>query len=172
LVIPISLGGTGANSLTAAALAVATVDECHDLAGLRARARVAFSAAGTGEGLGPPAGMPEELVQVIGHRAAHKLIPDPGSRDGLASNLGALDGMLTMLAGHRGRAIAARSVHPGLTGRQSAQTRTSIAGWAATSGDCLTVCVAAPDPTVAHSEDLRRLIDSALAHWGLEASYW
>jgi hypothetical protein len=172
LIIPISLGGAAGNSLTAATVSVSTIDECRDLAGLRTRARLAFRAAGTGAGIGPPAGMPEELVQVIGHRAAHRLMPDPGSRDGLASNLGALDGMLTMLAGHRGRAIAARSVHPGLTGQCSAHTRTSVAGWAATTGQCLTFCVAIPDPAVADSAHLRRLIDEALGHWHLAPTYW
>lgn len=172
LIIPISLGGAVGNSLTAATVSVSTIDECGDLAGLRTRARLAFQAAGTGVGIGPPAGMPEELVQVIGHRAAHRLMPDPGSRDGLASNVGALDGMLTMLAGHRGRAIAARSVHGGLTGRQCGHTRTSVAGWAATTGDCLTFCVGTPDPAVARSEDLRLLIDQILARWDLTPTYW
>ena len=172
LIIPISLGGAAGNSLTAATVSVSTIGECRDLAGLRARARLAFRAAGTGVGIGPPAGMPEELIQVIGHRAAHRLMPDPGSRDGLASNLGALDGMLTMLAGHRGRAIAARSVHAGLTGRHCAHTRTSVAGWAATTDNCITICVGTPDAAVAHSEDLRHLIDRTLARWDLTATYW
>lgn len=172
LILPISLGGAAGNSLTAATVSVSTIDECRDLAGLRTRARLAFQAAGTGVGIGPPAGMPEELVQVIGHRAAYRLMPDPGARDGLASNLGALDGMLTMLAGHRGRAIAARSVHAGLTGRQCGHTRTSVAGWAATMGNCLTFCVGTPDPAVERSEDLRHLIDQTLARWDLTATYW
>jgi hypothetical protein len=167
-----ALGGGSANSLGVAELSVASVDECRDLKALRKRARSAFRVAGSGQGLGPPAGMPEEFIQVIGHRAAHKLLPDPGARDGLASNLGGLDGMLTMLAGHRGRCIAARSVHPRLTAQDCRQTRTSVAGWAATSGGRLTLCIATPDPAMANSEDLRQLIDKTLDHWDLPATYW
>jgi hypothetical protein len=172
LSMPMALGGDAANSLSAAAISVCTIDECHDLPGLRMKARKAFQAAGTGEGMGPPAGMPEELLQIVGHRVAHKLVPDPGSRDGLASNLGELDGMLTMLAGHRGRCIAARSVHPGLTVLDCSRTRSSVTGWAATAAGRLTICIAIPDPAVAHSEDLRQSINKALDHWDLCPTYW
>jgi hypothetical protein len=80
--------------------------------------------------------------------------------------------MLSMLAGHRGRCIAARSVHPGLTAPQSRQTRSSVTGWAATAAGRLTLCIAIPDPAVANSEDLRQLINKALSHWDLFPTYW
>lgn len=170
--VPVSHAGEGANTLSAASIEVASLDECRDLPLLRRRARAAFADAGAGRGMGPPAGMPEEVLGVIGHRASHALVPDPGSRDALASNMGDLDGLLTMLAGHRGRAIAARSVHPHLSAAASAQTRCSVSGWAATAGGNVTICVAVPDPTVASGEDLRELINKSLGHWDLTADHW
>ncbi|PYE19354.1 hypothetical protein DFR67_103266 [Williamsia limnetica] len=172
LAVPVSYGGEGANTLTAASIDVASIDECRDLPLLRDRARAAFTDAGAGRGMGPPAGMPEEALGVIGNRAAHALVPDPGSRDGLASNMGDLDGLLTMLSGHRGRAIAARSVHPHLTAAKSAETRCSVSGWAATAGGDVTICIGIPDPTVAHDADLRELINKVLGHWDLTADHW
>ena len=172
LAIPVSRGDDGANSLTATSIQVDSIDECRDLRLLRSRARTAFGTAGSGPGMGPPADMPEELLQVIGHRAAHALVPDPGSRDGLASNLGDLDGMLSMLSGHRGRAIAARSIHPGLSAPRCADTRSSVAGWAAVAGEKMTICIGVPDPSVASGEDLRELINKSLGQWDLTADHW
>ena len=172
LALPVARNGDEANSLTAAAIAIGSIDECHDLRLLRQRARAGFAAAGDGSGLGPPAGMPAELLQVIGHRAANALVPDPGSRDGLASNLGELDGFLSILAGHRGHAIAARSVHPRLSAQATSATRTSVAGWAAESAGVMTITLAIPDPAVATGEDLYELINKALGHWELSATYW
>ncbi|ORM30177.1 hypothetical protein [Williamsia sp. 1135] len=172
LAVPVSQGGEGANTIAAASIDVASIDECRDLPLLRDRARAAFTEAGAGRGMGPPAGMPEEVLGVIGHRAAHALVPDPGSRDGLASNMGDLDGLLTMLSGHRGRAIAARSVHPHLSASRSTQTRCSVSGWAATAGGDVTICIGVPDPTVAHGADLRELINKVLGHWDLTAEHW
>lgn len=172
LAIPVALGDGDANSLTAASIQVDSVDDCRDLPTLRDRARTAFGSAGSGKGLGPPAGMPAELLQVIGHRAAHALVPDPGSRDGLASNLGDLNGLLSMLSGHRGRAIAARSVHPGLSAAGCTGTRSSVAGWAVSAGGRMTICVGVPDPTVASGKDLRELINKSLEHWDLTADHW
>lgn len=172
LSIPVAQSGDEANSLAAAAITVSSIDECHDLPLLRGRARAGYAAAGAGSGMGPPADMPAELLQVIGHRAAHALVPDPGSRDGLASNLGRLDGILSMLAGHRGQVIAARSVHPRLSAEATRTTRTSVSGWAATSDGVITIALAIPDPAVATSEDLHELINKALGHWELSATYW
>jgi hypothetical protein len=172
IALPVARGGDEANSLTAAAIGIGSIDECQDLSSLRQRARDGYAEAGSGSGLGPPAGMPAELLQVIGPRAAHALVPDPGSRDGLASNLGELDGVLSLLAGHRGRAIAARSVHPGLLARETGATRTSVAAWAAESAGVMTISLAIPDPVVASSEDLHELINKALGHWDLTATHW
>ncbi|MBB5914600.1 hypothetical protein BJY24_003467 [Nocardia transvalensis] len=76
---------------------------------LREKCRAAYE-----HRMSAPAGMPEELLQVLPTRLAHRLSRGAGERDILCSNIGPLPPSLAHLGPHTCTGVAARAIHPGL----------------------------------------------------------
>ncbi|MBJ7287751.1 hypothetical protein [Williamsia sp.] len=164
-VVPMA-GGSG-QALTVAEVAV---DSGADPGTCAADLRAAYARAGSGRGLGPPGGMPAELLQLLGDRLAHAVVPDPGGRDALVSPLGDLGTGFDELAGHRSRGLAVRSAYPRSDQTGAAQSSTLLGVWSARNcGRVVLSLVARTDPAGRSPADLVR---SALAHRGLTATVW
>ena len=164
-VVPMA-DGSG-QGLTVAEVAV---DVGADPATCTADLRAAYARAGSGRGLGPPGGMPAELLQLLGDRLAHALVPDPGGRDALVSPLGDLGTGFDELAGHRSRGLAVRSAYPRSDDAGAAQSSTLLGIWSARNcGRVVLSLVTRTDPSGRSPADLAR---SALAHRGLTATIW
>ncbi|MFC4375676.1 hypothetical protein ACFO5K_16370 [Nocardia halotolerans] len=72
-----------------------------------------------------PAGLPEQILQVLPDRWAYALSKGAGERDILCSNIGTLPGTLRTIGPHHATRVAARAIHPGLT----AFPRTRLSGY-------------------------------------------
>ncbi|GGF34724.1 hypothetical protein [Williamsia phyllosphaerae] len=164
-VVPMA-DGSG-QALTVAEVAV---DTGADPGVCAADLRAAYARAGSGRGLGPPGGMPAELLQLLGDRLAHAVVPDPGGRDALVSPLGDLGTGFDELAGHRSRGLAVRSAYPRSAAPGAARSSTLLGVWSARNcGRVVLSLVARTDPGGRSPADLAR---SALAHRGLTATVW
>ena len=151
-------------------VAEVVVDVGADPAVTAADLRVAYAHAGSGRGLGPPGGMPAEILQLLGDRLAHVLVPDPGGRDALVSPLGDLGTGFDELAGHRSRGLAVRSAYPRSGQPGSAQSSTLLGIWSARNcGRVVLSLVARADAAGRSPADLAR---TALDHRGLTATVW
>lgn len=81
----------------------------HDTTGhIRDASRAAYDT----PPMSSPAGFPEELLQVVPDRLAHKLASSPGERDALCSNIGRIPETVRTLGPHRATGVATRAVHP------------------------------------------------------------
>ncbi len=143
------------------------------LAAIRAAARAAYRDASAGAGPhAPPAGMPAELLQVLGRRTAAALAADPGSGDCFASDLSPLGAMFERIGDHRASGLAVRAVRPGLTAAAAAATSSIASLWATRCAGLVTVSVTASDSRVADRAALARLTADALERHGLTGSAW
>ncbi|MGW0172917.1 hypothetical protein ACWDUM_03640 [Rhodococcus sp. NPDC003322] len=113
-----------------------------------------------------PAGFPPELLQLVPERVAYRLAPDPGERDVLCSNIGTIPTALGSVGGQRADAIATRAVHPGITARQLATSRTRLSAYLCRFGDRYTLALVSKDP------GLRERADTELTAHGLRAQHW
>ncbi|MFE3292156.1 hypothetical protein ACFXGJ_15495, partial [Rhodococcus sp. NPDC059234] len=113
-----------------------------------------------------PAGFPPELLQLVSDRAAHRLAPNPGERDVLCSNIGAIPDALSSLGGHRTSGIATRAVHPGVTPTQAAAARNRLSAYLCRREGRYTLALVSMDG------GLRERTEEALAAHGLRARYW
>lgn len=133
---------------------------------LRAKARAAYEHRMTG-----PAGVPEEILQVVGDRLAHRMAAGAGERDILCSNIGDLPEQLNSFGPHRCLGVAARAIHPGLTVRTRPRTR--LSGYLCRIGADYTLCLVALDPPGVDSPDaLAAAATRVASDLGLSLSFW
>nr|WP_308646260.1 hypothetical protein [Nocardia farcinica] len=106
---------------------------------VRAKARAAYERRMTA-----PAGLPEEILQVVPDRVAHAMARGAGERDILCSNIGDLPDSLLTLGESRCTGVAARAIHPGLDA--PTRPRTRLSGYLCRIGGDYTLCLVALDP--------------------------
>lgn len=143
--------------------------ENDSLTSLRRRSREAF----TRPPMGAPSGFPEEVVQLLPDRLAHRLTAGAGERDALCSNIGRLPGSLTSLGPYRTTGVATRAMHPGLTSERPAATTTRLSGYLCRYGDTYTLSLVGLDARhFGDADRLRELAVAQLAARGLPARPW
>lgn len=99
---------------------------------IRENARAAYQ-----HRMSSPAGLPEEILQVIPDRWAYSLSKGAGERDILCSNIGTLPDSLRTVGTHHCDRVAARAIHPGIT----AFPRTRLSGYLSRLGDTYTLAL-------------------------------
>ncbi|MET7773612.1 hypothetical protein [Nocardia sp. NPDC005366] len=118
-----------------------------------------------------PAGMPEELLQVIPDRLAHRLSAGAGERDILCSNIGPLPESLHSLGPHHCTGVAARAIHPGLTADRLPRTR--LSGYLCRIGGDYVLSLVSLDPArIPSAEVLRGLVETVCEPLPLSISTW
>ncbi|MCM6775133.1 hypothetical protein NDR87_24855 [Nocardia sp. CDC159] len=118
-----------------------------------------------------PGGLPEEILQVLPDRLAHRLSRGAGERDILCSNIGALPDSLTHLGPHRCTGVAARAIHPGLTPARLPRTR--LSGYLSRIAHTYTLALIGLDPEHIRSHaELTDLARGTLADLDLTATHW
>lgn len=159
---------TSADIANAMTMTEATVAPGDSLAVIRDTCRKAYAHPMTS-----PAGFPEELVQVLPARLAHKLSEGAGERDALCSNIGELPAALSSLGGHRTVGVATRAVHPGITSAQLDRLRTKVSGYLSSIDDRYTLALVGLDGALFPSNDaLRDLALAELRRWNITAQAW
>ncbi len=159
---------TSADIANAMTMTEATLSPADSLAVVRDTCRNAYAHPMTS-----PAGFPEQLLQVLPARVAHKLAEGAGERDALCSNIGRLPAALSSLGGHRTVGVATRAVHPGLTSAQLNRLRTKLSGYLSSIDDRYTFALVGLDGTYFPSnEALRDLALAELQRWNITAQSW
>ncbi|RVW06348.1 hypothetical protein [Rhodococcus spongiicola] len=139
------------------------------LADIRRRNRDAFER----PPMGAPPGFPEETLQILTDRVAHRLTSGAGERDALCSNIGRLPDTLTSLGPYRTTGVATRAMHPGLTADRTPTTTTRLSAYLCSYGDTYTLSLVGMDQQ--YFDDPERLRDLAIVElrkWGLSARPW
>lgn len=113
-----------------------------------------------------PAGFPPELLQLVPDAVAHRLAPDPGERDVLCSNIGAVPAALATIGGAGADAVATRAVHPGITADRMAASRNRLSAYLCRLGGRYTLALVSKDP------GLRERAATELARRGLTGRQW
>ncbi|WP_024802173.1 hypothetical protein [Nocardia sp. BMG51109] len=148
------------------AMTQVVVTRNDDPATIREKCRAAYE-----HRISSPEGMPEELLQVLPDRVAHRLSRGAGERDVLCSNIGHLPPSLHRLGPHPCTGIAARAIHPGLLPTQLPRTR--LSAYLSRIDDTYTLALVALDPD--HIESDQALIQVAtgvLDGFGLLSTSW
>ncbi len=159
---------TAPHIANAMSMAEATLLPGDSLAAVRNTCRNAYAHPMTS-----PAGFPEELLQVLPARVAHKLSEGAGERDALCSNIGQLPTALSSLGGHRTVGVATRAVHPGVTSAQLNRLRTKLSGYLSSIDDRYTLALVGLDDVYFPSNDaLRDLALAELRRWNITAQAW
>lgn len=152
----------------AMAMTEVTVAPTDSLADIRANCRIAYANPMTS-----PAGFPEELLQVLPRRLAHKLAEGAGERDVLCSNIGTLPARLAQVGTHTTAGIATRALHPGITSEHLNRLRTKLSGYLCRVGDTQMLSLVSLDPQhVLSSSALRELALGELARRGVSCQAW
>ncbi|MFD4439236.1 hypothetical protein ACFWPK_05595 [Nocardia sp. NPDC058519] len=112
-----------------------------------------------------PAGLPEEILQVLPDRWAYALTKGAGERDILCSNIGPLPDAVRKVGPHNCTRVAARAIHPDIT----AFPRTRLAGYLSQLDDTYTLALVG---LAADNEFLPDAIDKACATTGLHPHPW
>ncbi|WP_336084365.1 hypothetical protein [Nocardia sp. SSK8] len=143
-------------------LAVTAIDivRTDTPATLRAKARDAYLRRMTS-----PAGLPEEILQVIPDRWAHALSKGAGERDILCSNIGTLPDTLRTVGPHHCDRVAARAIHPNLRDFP----RTQLSGYLSRLADTYTLALVSLS---AHPETLADAISRACHTTGPTPNHW
>lgn len=136
------------------------IDRTDTPATIRDKARTAYL-----RRMSSPAGLPEEILQVLPDRWAYALSKGAGERDILCSNIGTLPDALRTVGAHHCDRVAARAIHPGL----SEFPRTQLSGYFSQLGDTYTLALVS---LACDRETLDAAIDSACATAGLSAAPW
>ncbi|MFC3960438.1 hypothetical protein [Nocardia jiangsuensis] len=131
---------------------------------LREKARAAYEYRMTS-----PAGIPEEILQVIPDRLAHTLAAGAGERDILCSNIGPLPDSIGALGPSRCTGMAARAIHPGL--RRDRLPRTRLAGYLCHLDGEYTLALVSLEPERSRAE-LRAALLRAAEPFGLPLTPW
>ncbi|MGW0328853.1 hypothetical protein [Nocardia sp. NPDC003183] len=145
------------NDLAVTEIAIHRVDTP---ATIRDKARSAYQ-----HRMSSPAGLPEEILQVIPDRWAYTLSKGAGERDILCSNIGTLPDAVRRVGPHDCTRVAARAIHPGIT----AFPRTQLAGYLSHLGDTYTLALVS---LAADSDSLPDAVDKACAATGLHPAPW
>lgn len=111
-----------------------------------------------------PAGLPEEILQVLPDRLAYKLSKGAGERDILCSNIGTMPDALRTVGPHECTRVAARAIHPGITDFP----RTRLSGYLSRLADTYTLALVSLDT----HESLTAAADLVLSKAGLSAEPW
>ncbi|MGW5451810.1 hypothetical protein [Nocardia sp. NPDC003979] len=111
-----------------------------------------------------PAGLPEEILQVLPDRLAYKLSKGAGERDILCSNIGTMPDALSTVGPHECTRVAARAIHPGITDFP----RTRLSGYLSRLADTYTLALVSLDT----HESLTAAADRVLSKAGLPAETW
>ncbi|MFC8046995.1 hypothetical protein [Nocardia sp. NPDC057353] len=149
------------NDLAVTALRITRTDTPKDL---REKARAAYEYRMTS-----PAGIPEEILQVIPDRWAHALAAGAGERDILCSNIGPLPGSIGALGPSRCTGMAARAIHPGL--RPDRLPRTRLSGYLCHLHGEYTLALVCLEPERSRA-DLRAALLRAAERFGLPLTPW
>ncbi|MFD3743651.1 hypothetical protein [Nocardia sp. NPDC058633] len=112
-----------------------------------------------------PAGLPEEILQVLPDPLAYALSKGAGERDILCSNIGALPDAVRNVGPHQCTRVAARAIHPDIT----TFPRTQLAGYFSQLDNTYTLAVVS---LAAHNDSLSTAIDNACASAGLRPAPW
>ncbi|WP_308166417.1 hypothetical protein [Nocardia albiluteola] len=132
---------------------------------LREKCRAAYE-----HHMSSPAGLPEEILQVLPARAAYALSRGAGERDILCSNIGTLPAALSHLGPHRCVGVAARAIHPGLT---APLPRTRLSAYLSRLSDTYTLSLISLDPDRIESPTaLTELARTALDRADLPVTAW
>ncbi|MFC4125825.1 hypothetical protein [Nocardia rhizosphaerae] len=136
------------------------VDRADTPATIRDKARDAYR-----RRMSSPAGLPEEILQVLPDRWAYALSKGAGERDILCSNIGTLPDSLRSVGTHHCDRVAARAIHPGLT----AFPRTQLSGYLSRLADTYTLALVGLTGT---DPALRIALDRACTEIGLRPEPW
>lgn len=136
------------------------IDRTDTPATIRDKARAAYQ-----RRMSSPAGLPEEILQVLPDRWAYALSKGAGERDILCSNIGTLPDALRTVGPHDCHRVAARAIHPALT----TFPRTQLAGYLSRLGDTYTLALV---NLSRRHETLDRAIDHACSVNGLRPARW
>ncbi|WP_446225599.1 hypothetical protein ACTWPB_11220 [Nocardia sp. IBHARD005] len=127
---------------------------------IRDRAKAAYQ-----RRMSSPAGLPEEILQVLPDRLAYTLSKGAGERDILCSNIGPLPGAVRKVGPHNCTRVAARAIHPDIT----TFPRTQLAGYLSQLDDTYTLALVG---LAADNDFLPEAIDKACATTGLLPRPW
>ncbi|WP_280220950.1 hypothetical protein [Nocardia neocaledoniensis] len=136
------------------------IERTNTPATIRDKARDAYQ-----RRMSSPAGLPEEILQVLPDRWAYALSKGAGERDILCSNIGTLPDALRTVGTHRCDRVAARAIHPGLT----AFPRTQLSGYLSRLGDTYTLALVSLSR---YPETLDHAIDHACSASGIQPAHW
>ncbi|MEV0359262.1 hypothetical protein AB0H71_24720 [Nocardia sp. NPDC050697] len=149
------------NDLAVTALRITRTDTPADL---REKARAAYEYRMTS-----PAGIPEQILQVLPDRWAHTLAAGAGERDILCSNIGPLPASIGALGPSRCTGMAARAIHPGL--RPDRLPRTRLSGYLCHLGGEYTLALVSLEPERTRAELSAALLRAA-EPFGLPLTPW
>ncbi|GGK49550.1 hypothetical protein [Nocardia camponoti] len=124
---------------------------------VRAKARDAYQ-----RRMSAPAGLPEEILHLVGDRLAYRLSKGAGERDILCSNIGRFPAELDVVGSHKCTGVAARAIHPGL--REYPRTR--LSGYLTGIGDTYTLAL-----TSTESDNAASGLESLCAAMGLTTTH-
>ncbi|MEV0331612.1 hypothetical protein [Nocardia sp. NPDC050717] len=136
------------------------IDRADTPATIRDKARDAYQ-----RRMSSPAGLPEEILQVLPDRWAYALSKGAGERDILCSNIGTLPDALRTVGAHHCDRVAARAIHPGLT----EFPRTQLSGYLSRLGDTYTLALVSLS---GYPETLDHAIDHACSETGVQPTHW
>ncbi|MGW6726400.1 hypothetical protein ACWF9G_10885 [Nocardia sp. NPDC055029] len=136
------------------------MDRSDTPATIRDKARAAYL-----RRMSSPAGLPEEILQVLPDRWAYALSKGAGERDILCSNIGTLPASLRNVGTHHCDRVAARAIHPGLT----EYPRTRLSGYLSRLADTYTLALVSLS---CDRETLDAATDRACTAAGLRAIPW
>lgn len=166
--VPVDLRDTDAVG-NAVIVTEVTATPDDSLADIRRASREAFTAAP----MGAPSGFPEETVQLLPDRLAHRLTAGAGERDALCSNIGRLPDTLATLGPYRTTGVATRAMHPGLTPDRAVATTTRLSAYLCSHRDTYTLSLVGVDPRhFGTAGRLRDLAIAQLAERGLTGRPW
>ncbi len=143
-----------------------TVERADTPATIREKCRAAYEHRMTS-----PGGLPEEILQLVPDRLAHRLSRGAGERDILCSNIGPLPPALSQLGPHRCTGVAARAIHPGLTAANLPRTR--LSAYLSRTAQAYTLALVSLDPRRVRSHAaLAELATSVLDTLDVPSSAW
>ncbi|WP_410870735.1 hypothetical protein [Nocardia sp. A7] len=133
----------------------------HDTpAAIRDKAKAAYQ-----RRISSPAGLPEEILQVVPDRLAYILSKGAGERDILCSNIGPLPDTVRRIGPHDCTRVAARAIHPGIT----TFPRTQLAGYLSRLDSTYTLALVG---LAADNDFLTEAIEKSCAAMGLISHPW
>ncbi|MEV0687154.1 hypothetical protein AB0I35_25125 [Nocardia sp. NPDC050378] len=128
------------------------IDRADTPATIRVQARDAYL-----RRMSAPAGLPEEILQVIPDRLAYALSKGAGERDILCSNIGTMPDALRTVGPHECTRVAARAIHPGIT----VFPRTRLCGYLSRLADTYTLALVGSDTHETLSAAANRVLSKA-----------